>query len=125
MNKITITGYLGRAPEGRYTPTGTMVSRFSVASTRKYTGNDGEKVSDTVWFNVSAWGRLGEIAMEYLGKGSHVLVEGRIQEPYVWKGGEKASNQITATSLEILSWKDRVYDPEDAQAPVEEDGIPF
>jgi len=60
MHKITIIGHLGRDPEMRYTPEGQAVTTFSVASSRKYKTAAGEQREDTEWFNVSAWGKLGE-----------------------------------------------------------------
>ena len=74
-NKVLIIGHLGRDPEMRYTPNGQAVTDFSVASSRRYTAQDGERREETDWFRISAWGQLGEQCNQYLGKGSLVYVE--------------------------------------------------
>ena len=71
--KVIIIGNLGRDPEMRFSPSGDPVTSFSVATSRKYKGND-----ETTWFRVSAWGKLAETCNQYLQKGSKVLVEGRL-----------------------------------------------
>ena len=75
---IIIVGNLGRDPEMRFTPNGQAVTSFSVATSRQYTANNGQQVKETVWFRVSAWGKLAETCNQYLKKGSKVLVEGRL-----------------------------------------------
>jgi len=77
-HKITIVGNLGRDPEMRYTPSGQAVTNFSVASNRQYTNSNGEKIKETVWFRVSAWGRQAETVNQFLKTGSQVLVDGRM-----------------------------------------------
>ena len=62
----------------RYTPTGKPVTSFSVASNRKYTGSNGETVSEVLWARVSVWGAAGEACNQYLKKGSQVFVQGRL-----------------------------------------------
>ena len=78
MNKIIVIGHLGRDPEMRYTPNGQAVTSFSVASSRRYTTTGGEQREETEWFNVSAWGKLGETCNQYLTKGQQVYIEGRM-----------------------------------------------
>ena len=78
MNKITVIGHLGRDPEMRYTPNGQAVTSFSVASSRRYTTSGGEQKEETEWFNVSAWGKLGETCNQFLTKGQQVYIEGRM-----------------------------------------------
>ena len=78
MNKIIVIGHLGRDPEMRYTPNGQAVTSFSVASSRRYTNSAGEQKEETEWFNVSAWGKLGETCNQYLTKGQQVYIEGRM-----------------------------------------------
>ncbi|HVN54814.1 MAG TPA: single-stranded DNA-binding protein [Anaerolineaceae bacterium] len=75
---IIIVGNLGRDPEMRFTPNGQAVTSFSVATSRQYTSNSGQQVKETIWFRVSAWGKLAETCNQYLKKGSKVLVEGRL-----------------------------------------------
>ena len=76
--KLLIIGRLGRDPEMRFTPTGQAVTSFSVATDRSYTDQAGKPVKETVWFKVSAWGKLAETCNTYLQKGKLVLVEGRL-----------------------------------------------
>jgi single-strand DNA-binding protein len=78
VNKITVIGHLGRDPEMRYTPNGQAVTSFSVASSRRYTTSGGEQKEETEWFNVSAWGKLGETCNQFLTKGQQVYIEGRM-----------------------------------------------
>ena len=77
-HRIIIVGNLGRDPEMRYTPQGTPVTNFTVATNRTYTNANGEQVKETIWFRVSAWGKLAETCNQYLKRGMRVLVEGRL-----------------------------------------------
>jgi len=108
FQQTIIAGRLGRDPEQRYTPTGQAVTSFSVAADRQY-AKDGQTVKETVWFKVTAWGKLAEICNTYLRKGSLVLVEGRMGEPSAWIGKEDgkphASNEVTASTVKFLSAK--------------------
>ena len=79
LNKVMIIGNLGKDPELRYTPNGAAVTEFSVAASRTYTGNDGERREETEWFNVVCWNKNAEIASQYLSKGKQVYVEGRLR----------------------------------------------
>jgi single-strand DNA-binding protein len=109
-HKIIIAGYLGRDPEMRYTQDGTPVTHFSVATSRKWSRQDGTQVDETIWFRVSAWRRQAEICNEYLQKGSPVLVEGRLQpdengNPRIWTGNDgvaRASFEMTAQTVKFL-----------------------
>lgn len=92
FNKITIVGYLGRDAEVRYTPDGTAVADFSVATTEK-TKKDSEV---TTWFKVTIWGKRAESVSQYLEKGKFVYIEGSLQaREYQDKNG------TTRTSLEV------------------------
>jgi len=79
LNKVMLIGNLGRDPEMRYTPSGTPVTTFNLASSRTWATPDGERREVTEWFNIVAWRRLAEICSQHLGKGSRVYVEGRLQ----------------------------------------------
>ena len=76
--KITIVGNLGRDPEMRFTSKGKAVTSFSVATNRRYTNNNGEKIEEVTWFRITVWGAQAESCNEYLSKGRPVLVEGRL-----------------------------------------------
>jgi single-strand DNA-binding protein len=104
VNKIIIIGNLGRDPEVRYTPTGQMVASFSVASNHSYTDKLGMKHTETEWFNCSAFGKLAELANEYLSKGQQVYVEGRLQSrTYQAKDGKTGfSLDVTVNDIQFL-----------------------
>jgi single-strand DNA-binding protein len=104
FNKITIVGYLGRDPELRYTPQGTAVCNFSVATTEKRRNARGETEEHTIWFRVTAWGRQAEVANEYLAKGRQVYVEGRLRlEEYTDREGNlRLSAEVNASDIHFL-----------------------
>ena len=79
LNKVMIIGHLGRDPEMRYTPSGRPVTTFSVATSRSWNSADGEKHTETEWFNIVAWSNLAEICKQFLTKGQQVYIEGRLQ----------------------------------------------
>lgn len=109
---IIVVGNVGKDPEMRYTPSGQAVTSFSVATSRQYTGNNGEQVKETIWFRVSTWGKLAETCNQYVKKGSKVLIEGRLTAdkatggPRIWTkqdGTAGASFEITANTVRFLS----------------------
>lgn len=109
---IIIVGNLGKDPEMRYTPSGQAVTSFNVATSRQYTGSNGQKVKETIWFRVSAWGKQAETTNQYLRKGSKVLVEGRLV-PDPTSGGPRvftrqdgttgASFEVSANTVRFMS----------------------
>ncbi len=134
--KIIIVGNLGGDPEMRYTPSGQAVTNFSVASNRRYTGSDGQRVDETTWFRISAWGRQAETCNQYLRRGSRVLIDGRLNPdpatggPRIWNrqdGTPAASFEITAQSVQFLSTRGEDQAFQSAQPPGQEseDDIPF
>ena len=78
LNKIMVIGNLGTAPEMRYTPSGSPVTSFRIATTRTYNAQDGERRQETEWFTVVAWNNLAEQVNQYLSKGRRAFVEGRL-----------------------------------------------
>ena len=109
MNKITIIGYLGRDPEMRYTAQGAAVTDFSVATTRVFTDNSGERREETDWFRVSAWRQLAELCNQYLQKGSLVYLEGRlhVRTYEANDGSTRFSSDVTANEVRFLNRPDR------------------
>ena len=104
LNKVMIIGHLGRDPEMRYTPSGRPVTTFSVATSRNWNTADGEKRSETEWFNVVSWGSLAEICKQYLSKGQQVYIEGRIQTRD-WEdkdGVKRYTTEIVASQMLML-----------------------
>lgn len=104
--QITLVGNLGRDPEMRYTPSGVAVTNFSVATSRSWTGQDGQRQEKTVWFRVAAWRGLAETCNQYLTKGQRVLVVGEVEEPSTWtdqEGNTRASLEVTARTVRFLN----------------------
>ena len=104
--QITLVGNLGRDPEMRYTPSGTAVTNFSIATSRSWTGQDGQRQDKTVWFRVAAWERLAETCNQYLTKGQKVLVVGEMEEPSTWtdqSGNTRASLEVRARTVRFLN----------------------
>lgn len=79
FNKITLVGYLGRDPELRYTPQGTAVCNFSIATNDRKKDKSGEFQDITTWFRVTLWNKQAETAAKYLTKGSQIYIEGRLR----------------------------------------------
>lgn len=105
LNKVMIIGRLGRDPEMRYTPSGKPVTTFSIATSRSWNTSEGERRTETEWFNVVAWGNLAEICKQYLNKGHLVYVEGRLQTRH-WddpEGNKHTSTEIVANEMIMLS----------------------
>lgn len=104
LNKVMIIGHLGRDPEMRFTPSGKPVTTFTVATNRTWNSSDGEKHSETEWFNVVAWGNLAEICKQYLAKSQQVYIEGRLQTRR-WEDPERnkhVSVEIIANEMMLL-----------------------
>jgi single-strand DNA-binding protein len=104
FNKIIIVGYLGRDQEMRYTPQGTAVSNFSIATSEKRKDKSGELQDITTWFKVSLWGKQAESLRDYLLKGRQVYVEGRLRvEEYTDReGNRRQSLEVTASDIQLL-----------------------
>lgn len=124
LNRVQLIGRLGRDPETRFTPTGKKVCNFSMAVDRRWKSAEGEQKEATNWFNIEAWGRLGEICQEYLTKGRLVYIEGRLQTDQYEKDGEKRySTKIVALEMQMLERKPGEDEP---LAPeVDEEEFPF
>lgn len=103
LNKVLIIGYVGREPEMRYTPGGTPVTSFSLATKRAWTASDGSEYQETDWFNVVAWRSLAEFCRQ-LSKKQHVYVEGRLQTQR-WKDDQdqwRYRTEIVADEVIVL-----------------------
>jgi single-strand DNA-binding protein len=104
VNKVIIIGNLGRDPETRYMPDGGAITNISVATTETWKDKQGEKQEKTEWHRVAFFGKLAEIAGEYLKKGSQVYVEGRLQTRK-WQdkdGQDKYTTEIVANAMQML-----------------------
>jgi single-strand DNA-binding protein len=104
LNKVMLIGRLARDPEMRYTPSGRPVTTFNVATTRTWNSSDGERHTETEWFNVVAWGSLAEICNQHLTKNQQVYIEGRLQNR-TWEdstGNKRSSTEIVANEMIVL-----------------------
>jgi single-strand DNA-binding protein len=106
VNKVILIGNLGKDPEVKYTPSGTAVAKFSLATNERYKDKGGEWQDRTEWHNIVAWQRLAEIVGEYVKKGSKLYIEGRLQTSS-WddkeSGQKRYKTEIIANDLVLLS----------------------
>jgi single-strand DNA-binding protein len=104
FNKVIIVGNLGRDPELRYTPQGTAVCNFSMATTEKRKDKSGEFQDVTTWFRVTLWDKKAEVAAKYLQKGKPVYIEGRlkIDEWTDRDGKDRYTLDVTATDMQFI-----------------------
>jgi single-strand DNA-binding protein len=112
--RLVLVGNLGRDPEMRYTPNGTPITNFPMATSRKWTDAQGQMKEETAWFRIAVYGKQAEICNQYLAKGRKVLVEGTLVVdektggPRVYQrkdGTAGASFEVRATTVRFLSRK--------------------
>ncbi|CAD7769674.1 Single-stranded DNA-binding protein [Candidatus Methanoperedenaceae archaeon GB50] len=129
INKVILIGHLGADPELRYTPNGTPVANFRIATTERWTNKQGERTESTEWHRIVAWGKLGEFCGQYLNKGKQIYIEGRLRTRS-WEdrdGKKQWTTEIIAQRLQLLGKPEKPSEeevPVPEEAPVEED-IPF
>jgi len=124
VNKVILVGNLGRDPEVRYMPSGDALANFSIATTDNWKDKNGQKQERTEWHRISMFGKLAEIAGEYLKKGSSVYVEGRLQTRK-WQdkeGNERQTTEVVADRMQMLGGKSggntyEVMDEDQSYAP--------
>lgn len=106
-NKVQLIGNLGNAPEVRTTESGKKLVKFSIATNESYRNAKGEKVTETQWHNIIAWGKVADIAEKYLTKGTEVAIEGKLMNNnYTDKdGNKKYSTEIQVHELLLLGSK--------------------
>ena len=108
VNKVILVGNLGRDPEMRFMPNGEAVCNFSIATTDSWKDKSGQKQERTEWHRVVIYGRLAEIASEYLKKGAKVYIEGKLRTSK-WQdkatGVDKYSTDIVASEMQMLDGK--------------------
>lgn len=104
-NKVQLIGHLGQDPEIVDLDSGKKLVRFSIATNEVYRDGNGDKVTDTQWHNVVAWGKTADIVAQYLSKGNEVAVEGKlIHRTYESKEGEKRYvTEVRCNELLMLS----------------------
>jgi single-strand DNA-binding protein len=105
VNKVILVGNLGKDPEVKFTPSGTPVAKFSLATNERFKDKAGEWQDRTEWHNIVAWQRLAEIVGEYVKKGSKIYIEGRLQTSS-WEdkqsGEKKYRTEVVASDLVLL-----------------------
>ena len=104
VNKVILIGNSGADPELRYTPGGTAVSNFSIATNESWTDSSGERQERTEWHRIVVWGRLAEICNQYLRKGSKVYLEGKLQTRS-WEGQDglkRYTTEVIARDMQLL-----------------------
>ena len=129
VNKVILVGHLGRDPEYKVTPSGNSVCTFTLATSDKYKNRDGQMVDTTEWHNIEIWGKLGEIANQYLKKGSLVYLEGRIKtDTYEKDGATRYYVKIVVNEMNMLGGRDSApsysqeYQAAPAKAPAQRPG---
>ena len=116
LNKVLLIGNLGKNPEIRYTTSGTAVASFTLATSEKFKNKGGEWEERTEWHNVTLWGRLAEIAGEYLSKGKMVYLEGKLQTRK-WQdkdGKDRYTTEIVGEKMQMLSRNEPGHDNDPA-----------
>ncbi|RKY91482.1 single-stranded DNA-binding protein [candidate division KSB1 bacterium] len=135
VNKVILIGNLGADPELRYTPNGTAVANFRIATNERGKDKDGNFQDRTEWHRIVAWGRLAEVVGEYLKKGSQVYVEGKLRT-HTWEdqnGVKRVTTEVFADRMQMLGRRgEEVPEPpeivegeEPTSAAEGEDDLPF
>ena len=134
VNKAILVGNLGRDPEVRYSPDGGAITNISIATTDTWKDKSGEKQERTEWHRIVFFGKLAEIAGEYLKKGSQVYIEGRLQTRK-WQdkeGQDRYTTEIVASDMKMLGSRTGsenlvrdVSSPSEGKAPAKKDGGNF
>ncbi len=108
VNKVILLGTIGRDPEVKYTPSGTPVAKFSMATNERFKDKDGNWQDRTEWHNIVAWQRTAEIIGEYVKKGDRLYVEGKLQTSS-WddkqSGEKKYRTEIVANDIVLIGGK--------------------
>ena len=134
LNKVFLAGRLTRDPELRYIQSGTALCKLGLAVSRKYRTKEGEQREETLFINVTCWGKTAEYVGENYHKGRPVLIEGKLKSDE-WEdkntGQKRTSIEVTADRVHALDWDDRgggkpsKPEPRAIEEPVPEDDIPF
>ena len=135
INKVILVGNLGKDPELRYTPNGTAVATFPLATSSRWKDSAGESQQRTDWHRIVTWGRQAEVCNEYLKKGSQVYLEGRIQYRSFddKEGNRRFVTEIIARLVQILGRKEpevslpaeQIAEVEKEAPGEEEEDLPF
>lgn len=137
VNKAILVGRLGADPEVRYTPDGTMVANFRIATDEPGKDKNGERIQRTEWHRIVTFGKLAEICSKYLTKGKLVYLEGRIQTR-TWEdkdGVKRSTTEIVALNMQMLDSRpqrgaegaseETPLPSQGVNGPLPEDDVPF
>ena len=141
VNKVILVGNVGKNPEVKYSPSGTPVAKFSLATNERFKDRDGQCQDRTEWHNVVAWQRLAEIVGEFVTKGSKIYIEGKLQTS-CWEDGQsgerKYRTEIIAREIVLLGARvnkngqheastipPNNNQPDTAAGPITDEDIPF
>lgn len=134
VNKVILVGNLGRDPEIRSTQSGQTVANFSLATSRRWRDQDGNRQEQTEWHNIVVWGRQAEVAGQYLTKGKQIYVEGRLQTRS-WDdrqtGEKRYRTEVVCENFQMLGQRGDSGGPPPSEPPrgfdagAEDDDIPF
>jgi single-strand DNA-binding protein len=122
VNKVILIGNLGRDPETRYTADGAAITNITIATSRKYKDSSGQQQEETEWHRIAFFGRLAEIAGEYLKKGRPVYVEGRLRTRK-WQdkeGQDRYTTEIVADQMQMLGSREGMGGGGDIDSAAEE-----
>ncbi len=135
FNKVILVGNLGKDPELRYTPQGTPVCNFTMATNERRKDKNGEMQDHTLWFRINIWGRQAETASQYLTKGRSVYIEGRLRvDEWTDRDGKaRYTLEVHATDMQFIGGraeegtmaKAAAAEPSREHAEVSDDDIPF
>jgi single-strand DNA-binding protein len=122
LNHVVLVGRLVRDPELRYTPQGAPVCEFTLASNRRFTKKDGEKVEEVIFVDAVAWNRLAEVSAEYLKKGRSVVISGTLIQDR-WEdettGQKRSKIRIQANSVQFLGAGSKDGEASETELPAE------
>lgn len=119
INKVILIGNLGKDPDLRYTPNGTAVASFSLATNERWKDKEGNYQDRTEWHRIVAWSKLAETVGEYLKKGSQVFIEGKIRSR-TWEdqnGVKRTTTEIVANNLVMLGKREGVSSTDMVEPP--------
>ena len=126
LNKVMLIGNLGKDPEIRYTPDGSPVAHFSLATTDTWTDKNGTKQERTEWHNIVAWSKLADLSKRFLAKGRQVYLEGRIQTRE-WEdkdGNKRRTTEIVASQMVLLGARPQGMEAGSVSQPSQRGGGP-
>jgi len=126
LNKVMLIGNLGRDPEVRFTPDGSPVASFSLATGETWTDKNGTRQERTEWHNIVAWKRLADLAKRYLAKGRQVYIEGRIRTRE-WDdkdGNKRRTTEIVASQIVLLGSRPQAAEVGSSPQAIQPRGVP-